>query len=91
MECKYAYTKVGVKYVLCKCHGKVKSNDMKEIAHCMCGHQRFCREIKKCALLPSWIHCRVKKEAEEAEAAEMAAIVEVPETKGKTSTRKKKE
>lgn len=76
MECRYAYVKQGVNYVLCKCQGEPNSAKMQDITRCMCGHQRFCPQIQHCTLLPSWQHCAVKNQAEKKMSGIFTEIVE---------------
>lgn len=64
MECKHAYISDGVNYVLCDAEGKVKPMTLKEAAPHMCQHQKFCQQIRQCALLPSWINCQKLKPVE---------------------------
>ena len=58
MECPYAYIKENVNYILCECEGQAKTSEMKEIAKKLCLHQRFCRKVNKCSLLPTWRECK---------------------------------
>ena len=91
MECKYAYLKNGVNYVLCKCQGEPQSDKMPDVAHCMCGHQRFCHQIQKCTLLPTWRNCAVKKQADiKAQTAMAEAFEKAAVARAKRSTRKRK-
>lgn len=57
MDCNHAYFKSGVIYVLCDCDGMPQSNRLDEITKHMCGYQRFCPNIRACALLPEWRSC----------------------------------
>ena len=92
MECKYAYVKNGINYVLCKCQGEPSSDKMQDVAHCMCGHQRFCTQIKHCTLLPTWQYCQTKKQADKKAADAMAEIFEKTSiAKAKRSNRRRKQ
>lgn len=91
MECRYAYRKNGVPYILCKCLGEPKSDKMQDTAHCMCGHQRFCAKVQDCSLLPSWVECRVRKDKEARDAAAMSASIQkAAEAKINRESRSKK-
>ena len=57
MECKHAYFKDNVVYVLCDCDGAPKSNNLDEVTKYMCSYQRFCPNKRACALLPEWRQC----------------------------------
>lgn len=84
MECEHAYTKPGVRFILCrKCAEEAKPGDKRAEAHALCGHQRFCPNKRACTLLPSWKDCVKRRETRE-EAAE----TKIP---AKKSTRKGKE
>lgn len=84
MECEHAYTKPGVRFILCrKCAAELKPGGRQAEAHALCGHQRFCPNKRACTLLPSWKDCVKRRETRE-EAAE----TKIPAKKG---TRKGKE
>lgn len=94
MECKHAYLKSGVNYVLCKCQGEPKSLKMQDVTPCMCGHQRFCPQIQHCTLLPTWQNCLVKRQAEKKTVVafeEEDEKVEEPAPKPKRTSRKRKQ
>ena len=57
MECKNAYRKDGINYILCRCAGEPDPRDTHAICHAMCGFQRFCPNIRDCTLLPGWTGC----------------------------------
>ena len=57
MECKHAYFKDNEPYVLCDCDEKPRTNKLEDLTKAMCGHQRFCPNIRACALLPTWKTC----------------------------------
>ena len=100
MECKHAYFKAGINYVLCKCQGEPASESIQDLTRCLCGHQKFCRQIRSCSLLPTWRDCIVKKQHEEEklekamanamiELTDGAVPIQAPPEK-KRSTRKRK-
>lgn len=85
MDCKHAYFLDGVQYVLCDCEGQPKKKKLDEITKHMCGYQRFCPNIRACALLPEWVNCsKLRKGEPPAEPATPAV------TKKTTSERAKK-
>ena len=57
MECKHAYFKDDIPYVLCDCVGTPRTKKLDEVTKCMCGYQRFCPNIRACTLLPEWREC----------------------------------
>ena len=76
MQCENAYIKEGVRYILCRKEKEPDIRDQRALTHAMCGHQRFCPNIRACTLLPSWERClkRAEKPAQvRGEAAENAA------------------
>ena len=92
MECKHAYISDGVNYVLCDADGKVKPMTLKEAAPHMCQHQKFCKQIRQCALLPSWINCqklRPKEPPVIREEDKEVAVTAEPISKKSKSTKKK--
>ena len=94
MECKHAYISDGVNYVLCDADGKVKPMTLKEAAPHMCQHQKFCQQIRKCALLPSWINCwklRSAKSPVHTNEKEEVAVTAEPITKKSKTSKKKNE
>lgn len=57
MDCKHAYFKDNIPYVLCDCDGTPRTARLDEVTKYMCGYQRFCPNIRACTLLPEWIAC----------------------------------
>lgn len=92
MQCENAYIKEGVRYILCKKEKEPDIRDQRALTHAMCGHQRFCPNIRACTLLPSWERCLKRAENHPqvcGEAAESAAGEEKPtRTAKKKSTQK---
>ena len=81
MQCENAYIKEGVRYILCRKEKEPDIRDQRALTHAMCGHQRFCPNIRACTLLPSWERClkRAKNHSQVCgEAAENAAGGEKP-------------
>lgn len=58
MDCKHAYFKDDIPYVLCRCEKEPRTNKLRDVSGSMCGYQRFCPNIRACALLPTWPECR---------------------------------
>lgn len=82
MDCKHAYFKDDIQYVLCDCGGKPQSKKLNEVTKYMCQHQRYCPNIRACALLPEWVNCdKLKRE-------EMPVEVAQPTSKKKSGTKK---
>mgnify|MGYP003302997214 CR=1 FL=1 len=84
MECKHAYRRDDVDYIICDYSGKVTSNKLSEVAPKLCLHQRFCPNVRNCTLLPSWVECTKLKE-EALKETEPGALTTVK----KVSTKKK--
>lgn len=92
MQCENAYIKEGVRYILCKKEKEPDIRDQRALTHAMCGHQRFCPNIRACTLLPSWERClkRAEKPAQvRGEAAENAAGKERPARTAKKKSAQK--
>lgn len=82
MDCKHAYFKDDIQYVLCDCGGKPQSKKLNEVTKHMCQYQRYCPNIRACALLPEWVNCdKLKRE-------EMPVEVAQPTPKKKSGTKK---
>ena len=47
----------GVRYILCEKVDRPDAENPMEVAHAMCGHQRFCPDEHCCTLLPTWRNC----------------------------------
>ena len=75
MECKHAYRRDDVDYIICDVDGKVTSNKLSEVAPKLCLYQRFCPNIRNCALLPTWVDCQKLAN----EAVKMTAEAEIDE------------
>ena len=83
MDCKHAYFKDGVQYVLCDCGGKPQNSKLAELTKHMCAYQRFCPNIRACALLPEWVNCHKLKIEENPEEKIVPAVT-------KSTAKKKK-
>ena len=84
MDCKHAYFKDGIQYVLCDCGGTPKTKKLADITQHMCAYQRFCPNIRACALLPEWVNCHKLKTEEATEEKVVVPAVT------KTTAKKKK-
>lgn len=88
MRCENAYRKEGVKYLLCKKAKEPDAKNMSEVAHAMCGFQRFCKEINNCTLLPTWVGCK-RRDVNQSETAHEDAEKPAEEIPAKVTSRKK--
>lgn len=57
MECKYAYMKQHIDYVLCKKEPEPDRHDRRKLFHAMCGHQVNCPKENCHKLTSSWRNC----------------------------------
>lgn len=102
MQCENAYTKPGVKGILCRKAKEPKENDMRSTAHALCGHQRFCPNARCYTMLPGWEKCVLREKgttpqsatqpaplAQGSQAREEAAGEEMPVKKTKRTAKKK--
>lgn len=89
MQCENGYTKPGVKGILCRKCEEPKENDMRSMAHALCGHQRFCPNARCYTLLPGWEKCVLRGTAAAPETREEAAGREMPVKKTKRTAKKK--
>ena len=102
MQCENAYTKPGVKGILCRKAKEPKENDLRSVAHALCGHQRFCPNARCYTLLPGWEKCTKREKgttpqsatqtaplAQGSQVREEGAGEEMPAKKGKRMAKKK--
>lgn len=90
MQCENAYTKTGVRGILCRKCEEPKNGDMRSTAHALCGHQRFCPNARCYTLLPGWEKCVLRDTAAAGpETREEAAGEEMPVKKTKRTAKKK--
>ena len=68
--CENAYP--GPNGLRCSKAPQPKRNDMRSQIHSLCGHQRFCREMRCHVLLPSWEKC-LKRDVNQPKTREEAA------------------
>ena len=57
MECKYAYTKQHIDYVLCSKEPEPSRHDREKLFHAMCGHQVNCPKQSCHKLSATWRQC----------------------------------
>lgn len=98
MQCENGYTKPGVKGILCRKCEEPKENDLRSVAHALCGHQRFCPKQRCYQFLQSWEKCVLRKAPIGADAPlppageasrEEDAGEEIAPKKGKRTAKKK--
>lgn len=94
MDCRFAYMKQDIEYVLCKKEPTPSRQDRTALFHAMCGHQAHCPKQNCHKLTASWKRC--VKLAERNQAAYEAVLAEPlrepagPAEKPKRSRRKPK-
>ena len=94
MECSHAYIIDGVNYVICDFDGKVNTRNLKEIAPKLCQHQKYCGQVGRCALLPSWVNCmKLKPKEKPIKRDEVGEVVieQAPVVQKRRSRKKKAE
>lgn len=98
MQCENGYTKTGVKGILCRKAKEPKENDLRSVAHALCGHQRFCPNARCYTMLPGWEKCRMRENSlrpsatslkEGGEGREEGAGEEIAPRKTKRTAKKK--
>ena len=57
MECKYAYMKQHIDYVLCKKEPDPSRHDREKLFHAVCAHQVECPKEKCHKLSANWRNC----------------------------------
>ena len=57
MECKYAYMKQNIDYVLCRKEPEPNRHDREKLFHSMCGHQVNCPKENCHKLTANWRNC----------------------------------
>ena len=57
MECKFAYMKHDIEYVLCKKEPEPTRADRNALFHAVCGHQVHCPKQNCHKLTASWMNC----------------------------------
>lgn len=69
MECKFAYMKQHIDYVLCKKEPEPGRHDREKLFHAICGHQVDCPKENCHKLTANWRNCTklVEREPEPVE------------------------
>ena len=57
MDCKFAYMKHDIEYVLCKKEPEPARADRSALFHAVCGHQAHCPKENCHKLTASWPNC----------------------------------
>lgn len=57
MECRYAYMKQNIDYVLCKKEPEPTRYDREKLFHAVCAHQVHCPRENCHKLSAGWMHC----------------------------------
>ena len=81
MECKYAYMKKNIPYVLCSKEPEPKGIDRKELFHAVCGHQAHCPKENCHKLTGSWLRCVKLAERNQMAYEEALGVAESTEAK----------
>lgn len=89
MDCKNAYIKNGINYILCSREPEPKPGDQRAICHAICGFQRFCPTIRSCTLLPSYVGCMKLKAENTPETHDAPAGTKIPEAETVNAPKKK--
>lgn len=86
MECKFAYLREDVPYVLCKKEPEPSRNDRTALFHAVCGHQAECPKVNCHRLTASWVNCtKLRDKPQNAVGATSAAATAEDEPKAKTA------
>lgn len=91
MECRYAYMKQHIDYVLCNKEPEPDRHDREKLFHAVCAHQVDC-PTKKChKLSANWKRCAKLAEANQAAYEHvMSEVVQTPAEEPKKPTRRRK-
>lgn len=57
MECRHAYLKANIDYVLCDKEPQPSPYDRKALAHAVCAHQAECPKAHCHRLTANWVRC----------------------------------
>lgn len=93
MECRYAYRKEHIEYVLCGKEPEPNRFDREKLFHAVCAHQVDCPKRNCLQLSPGWERC-AKLQEPKPEATEEDTASEPPKeapekARRKTATRNK--
>lgn len=89
MECKHAYMKQNIDYVLCDKEKNPNPNNRTELFHACCPHQTHC-PAKNChKLSASWLRCiKLAETHQNAFEAVLDEVVSAPDEATKKPTRR---
>ena len=91
MECKYAYMKQHIDYVLCKKEPEPGRHDREKLFHAICGHQVNCPKENCHKLSAGWQNCMKLREAPQSAPKEVSANeVQTPGEGTKKSARNRR-
>lgn len=96
MECKFAYLKHDIDYVLCKKEPVPARADKTALFHAVCGHQAHCPKENCHKLTASWPSCvkladKPQNDAGEPFAEEVPVQEEAPKKRSRRATQPKNE
>ena len=96
MECKYAYMRSDIEYVLCKKEPTPDRTDRNALFHAVCGHQAHCPKKNCHKLTASWLNCVKLSEKPQDDAGEtfeeaVSTQEEAPKKRSRKATTAKSE
>ena len=74
MDCKHAYFKDKIEYVLCDKENTPSGYDRRELFHSVCIHQAHCPQHNCHKLTPDWASCIKLREIPSVEPQESAGV-----------------
>lgn len=80
MDCKHAYLKEKIPYLLCDKEAEPSGYDPKELFHAVCIHQSHCPKENCHKLTPSWPSCIKLREIRHQTPQESAGVAFVAES-----------
>lgn len=91
MECKFAYLRHDIEYVLCKKEPEPSRTDRNALFHAVCAHQAHCPKQNCHKLTASWINCAKLAEKPQDGAGELSGVVvstkgEAPKKRSRKAT-----
>lgn len=91
MDCKYAYMKDKIPYVLCRKEVTPTGYDRKELFHAVCPHQEHCPKLNCHKLTPSWMNCfKLRQSAQDGTGVAFVADAQQPGGAQKTPSRSRR-
>lgn len=88
MECKFAYLKQNIDYVLCRKEPEPNPIDRKSVAHAVCVHQEHCPKTNCHKLTSGWVGCLKLQIVPQKEPEMAQESVSVPERETAPSEKK---